>query len=148
MASLYKTFSLDENLEQSGILINYGDVRFRIARAGGSNNKFRRLLQGKLKPYRRQIDNDTMDDSVSERLLLEVYAESVILGWETKVVAEDGSEKWEPWVEGPGGEHLDFTRDNCIRVLADLPELFRDIRSMADKAANFRKEEEEEDLKN
>jgi hypothetical protein len=148
MTSLYQTFSTDENLEQSGILLSYGDIRIRIARAGGRNHRFRKLLQTRLKPYRRQMDTDTMAEETSEQILLGVYAETVILGWETRVVADDGTETWEPWIEGRDGERLDFTRDNCIRVLGDLPELFRDIRSMADKATNFKQEEEEEDVKN
>jgi hypothetical protein len=146
MASAYKLFNVNQQAEQAGVLMNYGDFRLRIARAGGSNAKFRRLLTAKLKPYRHQLDNDTMDDNVSEQLLKEAYAEVVILGWESRVV-KDGVETWEPWLDTPHGK-LKYSADNCIKVLNDLPELFRDIQSMASKVATFRADEEEEAVKN
>jgi len=147
MANAYKMFDVDKKVEQDGILLNYGDFRFRIARAGGSNQRFRKLLQAKLKPYRHQLDNDTMDEQVSELLFRECYAEAVVLGWESKVVAADGTETWVPTLETPAGK-LPYSVANCVQVLTDLPELFRDLQSMSSKAANFRRFEEEEDAKN
>jgi hypothetical protein len=146
MASAYKLFANDKSTEQEGILINYGDFRLRIARAGGANQKFRRLLQAKLKPYRHQIDNDTMDEAVSEQLLRAAYAEAVILGWESRVET-NGVETWEPWLETPDGR-VEYSTAACVKVLNDLPELFRDVQTMAGKSANFRRAEEEEDAKN
>ena len=147
MSSPYKMFSSDKDVEQQGVLVNYGDFRLRIARAGGNNHRFRRLLQAKMKPYRHQLVNDTMDDQVSEQVVREVYAEAVILGWETKVVGKDGKEAWEPWLETPDGK-LPYSVPSCIKVLTDLPDLFRDIQQVAGKVALFRKAEEESDAKN
>ncbi len=147
MANPYKLFANDKHAEQEGILINYGDFRFRIARAGGGNQRFRRLLQAKLKPYRHQIDNDTMDDAVSEQLLRQAYAEAIVLGWESRVVSDEGVETWEPWLETPAGREP-FSAEACFRVLSDLPELFRDVQAMATRAANFRRAEEDADAKN
>ena len=146
MANAYKAFGLNKGLEQDGILINYGDFRIKIARAGGGNQRFRRLLQAKLKPYRHQMDNDTLDEKVSEAIFLECYAEAVVLGWETKVT-KDGKETWEPTLETPTGK-LPYSAENCVKVLTDLPELFRDLQAMAGKAANFRNVEDDADAKN
>ena len=76
MTSAYKAFGSDKSLELDGILLNFGDFRFRVARAGGTNHAFRRMLQARLKPYRFQMDNDTMDDSVSESVMRQCYAEA------------------------------------------------------------------------
>jgi len=146
MTNPYKLFASDKDVEQKGVLVNYGDFRLRIARAGGANQRFRRLLQAKLKPFRHQIDNDTMDEQVSEQLLREAYAEAVILGWESKVEKGD-KVSWEPWIETPDGQ-LPYTVANCVKVLADLPELFRDVQQFSGKSAAFRKVEEEDDAKN
>ena len=147
MSNPYKMFATDKTTEQEGILINYGSFRFRVARSGGSNHKFRRLLQAKLKPYRHQLDNETMDDKVSEALMREAFAEAVVLGWETKV-GEEGSERWEPWLEGPDGSHMEYSVENCVKVLTDLPDLFKDLQQVSGKVALFRKAEEEDDVKN
>jgi len=147
MTNVYTMFGTDKSTEQEGLLIQYTDVRFRIARAGGSNQRFRKLLQAKLKPYRHQLDNDTMDDRMSEQLMREAVAEAVLLGWETRVVAEDGTERWEPWLETPDGK-LEYTPANGVRVFTDLPELFREIQKASNNVSLFRKAEEEADAKN
>jgi hypothetical protein len=133
--NLYQTFKADESMEKTGIDLQYGpDCKIRIARAGGSNRRYGKLLGERLKPFRRQMDNGTLDDAVAAELMAEVYAESVILGW--------------TGVDGPDGQPLDFNRENCVKLLTDLPELFRDIQEQAAKIANFRAAEREADAKN
>lgn len=130
--SLYNIFETDKGLERDGVVLDYGfnsknqPVRIRIARAGGANVKFAKVLEQKMKPYKRAIANDTMDNKVAEKLLIEAYADAVILGWEG--------------VEDRDGNPLDFTRENVIKVLTDLPDLFLDIQQQSQKAALFRAE--------
>lgn len=147
MATAYQMFQSDKDAEREGVFINYGAFRIRVARAGGSNQRFRRLMQAKLKPYRHQLDNETMDEGVSEQLLREAYAEAVVLGWESKVTGDDGVERWEPWLDTPDGK-LEYSVANCVKVLTDLPELFRDLQQVSSKVALYRKSEEEADAKN
>lgn len=130
--SLYNTFATDKALEQDGIVLDYGTnsknqpVQIRIARAGGSNVRFAKVLEQKMRPYKRAIANETMDNKVVERLLVEAYADAVILDW--------------TGVEDREGNALDFTRDNVVKVLTDLPDLFIDIQQQSQKAALFRAE--------
>lgn len=146
--SLYKTFGTNDAAETQGITVDYGDSRFLIARAGGANQQFKKNFAAKIKPYRRQIDNNTIDDSVATRLMAESYAETVILGWQSKIKNEDGEEVWVDTLEGPDGQAMPFTKENCTKLLMDLPELFTDLQHMAGQAANFREAELEEDAKN
>lgn len=138
--SLYKTFKTDENIERTGVVLEYGlnskgqPIQIRIARAGGNNARYNKTLEVKTKPYRRQIQNETLDDVIGRRVFREVYAEAVILGW-------DG-------VEDAEGNPMPFTKDNCIKLLTDLPDLFDDIREQAQKAALFRAEILENDAGN
>lgn len=129
--SLYKQFKTDENCEKNGIWLEYSHsddngkpVRIKIARAGGSNIKYLKTLEMKSKPYRRQLQNDTLDITVADEMLKEVYADSVILGWEN--VTDDK------------GVELPFNRINCLKLLSDLPDLFADIREQSTRAALFR----------
>lgn len=133
--SLYKLFKSNETREkEEGILLDYGTAKIRIRRAGGSNRKYAELLSKKLRPYKRQIENETLDPDTGIRVMAEVYADSVILGWEGVTDSEN--------------KVLPFTRDNCVKLMLDLPDLFRDIQEQAQKFANFRDEEIEEDRKN
>lgn len=130
--SLYNTFETDKSLERDGIVLDYGfnsknqPIQIRIARAGGANTKFAKVLEQKMKPYKRAIANDTMDNKVAEKLLIEAYADAVILGWEG--------------VEDREGSPLEYNRDNVVKVLTDLPDLFIDIQQQSQKSALYRAE--------
>lgn len=138
--SLYSQFKTDPSVEKDGILVQYGNnskgllIQIRIARAGGNNVGFAKAYEQKTKPYRRQIQNDTMDPKVAERIILEVYAETVVLGWEG--------------VEDEEGNDLPFNKENCIKLFTDLPDLFRDLQAVSQSIAAFRSEIREADAKN
>jgi hypothetical protein len=140
MSSLYKQFETDQELESKGIVINYGknsrgeNIDIRIARAGGQNTRFQKVAEQVLKPYRRQIANESVDNAVLEDLMRTVYARSVILGWSG--------------VDDKEGEPLPFTEENVVKLLRDLPNLFADIREAAEKQTLFRRLALEDEAKN
>lgn len=138
--SLYKQFKTDKNVEKEGIVLNYGknskgaDIEIRIARAGGANVQYAKLLEAKTKPYRRQIQNETLDNDVAEKITKEVYAKAVVLGW--------------TGVEDENGKELEFSFENCMKLFDDLPDLWTDIQQQSTKAALFRADILEQDAKN
>jgi len=140
---LYSQFQTDSDLEKTGVVIDYGSFRVLVARAGGSNTDFMRVLTAKTKPHRRAIQTDTMDPKLAQAIEREVFAETVIKDWETEVDGE-----WVRGIESPDGGLLDVTVDNLIRTLENLPDLYADLKEQANKVALFRKEELEEDAKN
>lgn len=134
-SSVYKKFRTDAQMEASqGIELDYGDgVKIRIHRAGGANQKYHKALRAKLASNRRALD-DVIDEQTARKNLAEIYAEAIIVGWEG-ITDEEGNA-------------LDFNKANCVKVMCDLPELFRDIQDAANNAAMFRKHEQEQDKKN
>lgn len=139
--SLYKQFTMDKTLEKNGILLEYGEdektkkpIRIRIARAGGSNQRFGKLLDAKFKPYRRALQTETLDTGLAEKLMKEVYAEAVVLGWEN--------------VSDKSGKALPFSPENVIKLFDELPELWSDIKEQAGRAALYRQELQEASAKN
>lgn len=136
MPSLYKLFKTDEKSEQEGITVEYmveadqPPVRIRIARAGGSNSRYARVFEAKVKPYRRQLAAGTLDEQTSRRLYAEVYADSVVLGWENLTDDKD--------------QPIPFNRENCVKILMDLPELADELRTQATRIAPFRAEVNQE----
>jgi hypothetical protein len=133
-ASLYTQFATSKDLESGvGVILNYGQLgKIRINRAGGNNQKFKNYTRAKLAPYTRQIAAGTMDEEVSRALTADIYAKTVILDWEG--------------IRGRNGELLPFTYDNCVQLLADLPDFFDDIQKAAQDVATFR-ESTQEDIK-
>lgn len=135
MKSPYEMFGTDKTLEkEKGITIDYGAFKITVLRAGGSNTKYSGVLSAKLRPHQRAVQNGTISEELNRRLLAEVYAEAVIIGW-TDLKDADGNA-------------IEFSRENCVKLLLDLPDLFNDIIRSADDIRNFRAQQVEEEAKN
>lgn len=148
----YGAFRSDIGAEQEGVILDYGPFRVTIARAGGSNKAYERILEGLTKPYRRAIQLETLDAKVSEKIMKEAMAKAVILNWEVLVDADglpdaDGKD-WKQGLEHPGtGDLLPFSWENVMEVLQhkEIQNLYHDLRVQSGKEALFlqtRREEE------
>ncbi len=138
--SLYNQFGTDKKVEKEGVILQYGNtddgkpIQIKICRAGGANTAYNRAMEAKTKPYRRQLQNGTLDMEVMTSILREVYADTVVIGWSN--------------VEGKDGKPMPFNRDNVIKLFSELPELFADVQDQATNLALFRVEINEQDAKN
>lgn len=138
--SLYKQFETDTSIEKTGILLEYGKnskgqpIAIRIARAGGANDAYLKRIEARAKPHRRSIQNETIERALLEGIVKEVFAETVVLGWEN--------------VEDRDGNPMQFSKENCLKLFQDLPDLFADIQEQAGRAVLFRKEIQEASAKN
>lgn len=138
--SLYNQFGTDKKVEKEGVILQYGNtddgkpIQIKICRAGGANVAYNKAMEAKTKPYRRQLQNGTLDMEVMTSILREVYADTVVIGWSN--------------VEGADGKPMPFTRENVIKLFTDLPELFADVQDQATNLALFRAEINEQDVKN
>lgn len=132
---LYQKFATNKKAEQEGIVLDYGDgMTFRIARAGGSNVRFEKAAQAKMRKFGLQAKHDLLEPEQMRSIFREVVAETVVLGW-TGVTDEDGNE-------------LPFTKENCIKVFTDLPDLFDDVLEQSRKASLFKEHILEGEAKN
>ena len=134
MANLYKKFATNPDKEKDGIWVNYDDARFLIARAGGANTRFQVTLSSKIRPYKKQIASQTLSDEESAKIMVEVFVEGVLRGWEN--------------VEDENDNPLEFTRENAIKLLSDIPELLEFLREEAFLIGNFKDSLTEETVKN
>jgi hypothetical protein len=123
--SIYDKFGTDKKAEQEGVILDYGDgLRIRIARAGGSNIRFEKTVQTKMRRFGLQAKHDLLDPDQMREVMREVMAETVVLGWEG--------------VTDRDGNPLAFNRENCIQVFKDLPDLFEDVLEQSRKASLFK----------
>lgn len=134
LKSPYTLFGTDQNLEKDGVIIDYGDFKFKIARAGGSNATYKRLVAARIKPYTHQLQSGTLDEEKAKQLMMEIFVDSVLLDWEG--------------VMDEKGKAIKYTRENAIKLFNDLPDLYLDITEQANKTSNFRREMVEETIKN
>lgn len=143
MNNLYKMFATDKDAEKDGVWMNLGpvsdepgspDMKIKIARAGGGNVKFEKVRERVFKPYRHQIDNQVLNEEIAQRLLRELYADAVVLGWEN--------------ITDPDGNPLECTTANCIDLFAALPQLYEAVKKYSSEITLFRQQIREEDAKN
>lgn len=129
---IWYTFSEDE-VDKEGVVIKKG-TKFLLARAGGANTAFAKSLEVKTRPYRRQIDNDNMDPDLAMKLMVEAFVGTVLLDWVGAM-----SKK---------GKHLKYSKENAIKLMTDLPDLFTELRTEAQRLSNFQAEQIEDDSGN
>lgn len=135
MRNIYEKFGTDKDLEQAGIILDFGDgVEFKIARAGGSNVRFDKAVAAKMRKYELQRKHDLLEPEQMRTVFSEVLAETVVLGWKGVTDRE--------------GNELPFNRENCIKVFRDLPDLMDDVLEQSRKAALFKQTLLEDEAKN
>lgn len=139
--SLYNAYETDRSAEVDGVHLEVGTdskgriSTIRVRRAGGANQQFAKVFEFKSKPYRRLMEiPGALDPAVQERIMREVYAESVVVGWEN--------------IEDRDGNPMEFSKDNVLRLFTDLPDLFRTIMKESQDMALFRKVTAESEAKN
>jgi len=141
--SLYEDFKTSDVLETSGVRFENATYAYTLARSGGANKRFNKLFERLARPYRRQMDNGTLDNAVAERLMRIVYARTVVLGWQTRV-----DEEWVDGIQLEEGSIVPATEDVLIEVFTELPDLFTQITEDAKSLAFFRQAGLEEDSGN
>ena len=79
---LFSQFATDENLENNGAWQDIGgDSKLLVARAG--NRKYAKLLTKLVEKNKRVLDgNDDAADAKSDEIMVQVIAETLLLGWE------------------------------------------------------------------
>lgn len=142
--SLFKMFKTDANLEMNGVVIDYGETRVTLARSGGANKQYLKVLEAKTKPFRRAIQADMMDRKKLTAIMQDVFIEAAIRKWEELVDGE-----WQAdVVRLESGEIVPFSRDAVLSVFRALPDLFEDLQSQSANMAIYRQADLEEDVKN
>lgn len=139
----YDMFSADKAKEADGIWLDFGTFRIKVARAGGSNVKFAKIVEEKTRPYRRAIEQNLMQPAAAERVMAECFAESVVLNWQVQV-----EDQWVDGMHSPEGEIVPYSKAAVVQTFIDLPELFGAVQTEAGKLANFRKTAVETEAKN
>lgn len=140
---LRKLFKTDKKIETEGVILDYGETRIRVARAGGANKPYLKALDKATKPLRRAIATGAVSDDRATTILREVYAKTIILNWETK--------RGDQWLVGidpedlgvEGAELQPVTPENIVAVFENLPDLFNDVRQQAESMTLFRSELDE-----
>lgn len=133
--SIFSAFKTDAESEKNGIILDFGEEigKFVVARAGGMNERYKAAARRIVGPHQRAIDLGLMSDEKARELMVECYAEAVVLGW-SGVIGEDKQE-------------IPFSKKACVELLTALPDLFDAIRAEAERISNFLQAKREADAR-
>lgn len=138
--SLYSQFATDQKAEQEGVWVEYSAEAeglipgFKIARMTRANKRYAKALERATRPHRRAMKIETFSNEAAEKLVMEVFCETVLLDWRN--------------VQTRDGTPIPFNKSNAVDLFTDLPELYDDLSEHAKNATLFRETELEEDSKN
>lgn len=121
--NLYHLFETDKEMELKGIALKFGDSKFHVKRAGGANREFDTIFNEKTRAMSSKLQLAALSPEQSDAILMEVYFEAVMLDWED--------------VTNRAGELLEFTKENFVQVMKDLPDLWKGLRTEAANMDNF-----------
>ena len=132
--SVFAQYGSDESLETSGTWFTINEMRFKLARAGGSNIEFLKLVRKRTAPYKRALAAGSIEEKFAREIIAGCFAETVLLDWEG--------------VYGDDEQAIPFSKETAKDLLAKLPNLFNELRDFADNWENFKAEDLEADRKN
>ena len=120
----------DPNLEiGEGIDVDFENgVIITIRRAGGRNVAYSQALTKRIPKKNRKLLPEE-----DRRMMAEVYAESIVIGWQGVTA---------------NGELVPFSKENVVKLFLAIPDLFQEIATQANNLDNFLIEASEETEKN
>lgn len=141
--SLRKTFKTDKKAEVEGVEVavamndhNNEPILIRISRMGTTNKRYTKALNKVTQPHQAAIQNGAMDNDLARKMLQEVFVDTILLGWKNLPKSElTGNEA--------DTDELEFTRENALALFDEMPDLYDDWESRAQKASSFREQERE-----
>lgn len=134
--NLFKTFATDTSAEQVGTLTTLpdcGDTKWRIARSG--NKAYNRLLSSLYKRNRATLDSKGDEaEAKSEEILVEVFAKTILLGFEGEI-------------PGPDGKMQAYSYELAKQLLA-MKDFRAKVAAVSEDFNTFKVEKDNDDLKN
>lgn len=132
---IYDIYETDNELETTGIRLDFGDFAVFVKRANDKvNKKFGNLYRQKMRPHRRALAAGSLNNEIEEAIQMEVFAKTVVIDWEN--------------VTDRDGEPIEFSPENCLKLFQDLPDFFTALALESANLENFKKDEMDFDAKN
>lgn len=152
--ALRKTFLTDKKLEADGVEVpvaineyNQRPVTITISRMGTVNKRYTKALDQATKPHQSAIQNGSMDNDLARKVVQEVFADTVILGWDNLPKSDLTGHDLDWAKEEPGrvaeSEDLEFSKENVLALFELMPDLYDDWEKRATQAASFREKARE-----
>ena len=122
-SSLFSKFAMDNDKEEAGVWVNFGDgIRFKVRRL--KSRKSQEVRKELDKPFTTEIRRGALPDDVAQDLLVRQIAGGVVAAWEG-VTDEQGND-------------VAYTPDNAYAILKKLPELVDELLGLSLNKDSFK----------
>jgi hypothetical protein len=138
--SIYKQNKTDAKLENEGVWFDYrknedGSIQqFRIARMSMANVKYAAAIRRIQKKYKKMLQLDILPPETADKVSNEAFVETVLTDWRN-ITDEDG-------------KPMPFNTANALKLITDLPDVYKVLETVANEAEAFRAGGLETDAKN
>lgn len=136
--SLLNTLRIDERKEVAGVFLEIANTRVRLARAGGANQRFNAAMAKAHKEHGRSIDLGVIDNEKSLEILRRIWAETVVLTWETDMADEGAPAEWVSGIDDGDGGTLPVTVDNVVNFWRLAPDFFIECKRVSEESQLYR----------
>lgn len=113
--SIWTQYLTDQEMEQEGIWIDFGDYEWFCARAGGANLEFRKAFNAETKKVQESMELEDLPDDEGRVILYKCFADHVVKNWKGMV-----DEHGDPWP---------YSKANVIHVFEKMPDFFDELRA-------------------
>ena len=127
---MLKITPTDSSLEKNGTKTNYRGVTLIIARS--NNVKFRSVFNQLSKPYRKEIQDNSINEKDSRDIMIQAFARAILVGWEDFQI---------------DGREVPYTLKNAIDLLTNDPDCYDFVSDFSGNLSNYLVEEEDELVK-
>lgn len=145
-------FATSDRLEREGIDLDLGDCIITLGRAGGKNTKFTAAMEKIMRQHGRALNTGAMSAERETEILREVYADTIVFNWRTRVKDEKtGEDKLVTGIENvldDKGGVIPFNRENVISTFKVLPDLFIECKLTAENISFYRQSLLDQAVKN
>jgi hypothetical protein len=128
---VFEMYATDETAEVEGVEMSIGDAKFLIARSGNKN--FSKKLSKLYTKHQRVLERkDDVSDKLSDSVMVECIAETILLGWEGVSFK---------------GKELPYSVDNA-KMLLEFKDFRKQIMGLAEDFDSYKSVKEAEEEKN
>lgn len=119
-------FKTDEELESGGVWFDISDkIGFLVRPFKGSNPRVKAALATHYKPYARQIEMGSLDETKQMEIQVKMFIQVCLVDW--KGVEIDG-------------KPASFSKETALEFFMELPELFNTLWRHANDYTNYKED--------
>lgn len=124
MLNLEKRYATDESLENEGAWVNLGGgIEICVARTNNAN--YRKLLNKKLAPIRKEVAAGDVDTEDFNRIITEVMSKTILVNW--RGIKDDKS-----------GKEIPYSQEKALEFLTKLKDFRERVSDIAQDMTNYR----------